>query len=480
MSLERVRTSLAARPILWSVVLVAAVGGLVRLALLGHMPLILTNDSVLYTHWAWAIARGQPFGGVPSYRTPGYPVFLASVFAVFGRDPMAVMIVQRLLGLVAAATVAGVASALVKRRRSARVSLAAGILCGLIPALDPRALALEGYMLSESLAVFLAVGLIVLPMAIPRFRVWHLMWIGVAAGLLCLVRPAFQVAVPLVLLASVLIPGSAGIRPRLIALVLGAAAFMVAVGPWLLYNHRRGVSGFGEGSTAVLWLGFGLSGRLDPSLAPTEHLADEYERIVGDDPTPDSLHEYVFTIGTFEDDTVRAHVGRWAIDNALTHPGSYLKGMLFAAMWQCDYLPGGTRPPQRELFWIVQRAAVDPTRTGPASNMEIGGPPDQVLRPLAMDRPSRGAAWLFNAWTRSHHFGFVTLGLLVSAVAAGVACLVRRRWSLALLIAASGSVFALHVALLSPYARYSLPLWMAWAVTPAVLMAGGEGTKKPD
>lgn len=481
---QRLRTSLTARPILWSVVIVAAVGGMARLALLGHMPLIFTNDSVLYTHWAWAMARGEPVAGLPSYRTPGYPLFLSGILAVFGRDAMAVVALQRLMGLAAAVIVAGVASSIVRRRRSSQLALAAGVACGLVPALDPRVLALEGFMLSEGLAVFLAIMLLVLPMAVPRFRVWHVLWVGVVAGMLCLVRPAFQVAVPLVLVALVLVPGPAGVRPRLIALVVGAAAFALTVSPWLLFNHRRGVSGFGEGGGAVLWLGLGMSGRLDPSLAPTEHLASEYERIVGDSPNSGTLHQYVFSVGTFQKDDVRRHIGGWAVDNVLTHPVSYARGALIAVLWQCDYLPGGTRPSERELLWIVRRAAVHhqdtSPYTGPYSNMTIGGPPDAVLEPMATNRTSRGAAWIFNVWARSHHFGFVTLVLLVCAVAAGAASVVRRQWTLALLLAASGAVFAMHVALLSPYARYSLPLWMVWAAAPAVLMAGSSLARTPD
>ncbi|MFI4882381.1 MAG: ArnT family glycosyltransferase [Phycisphaerales bacterium JB064] len=465
---------MARRPVLWAMLIVGCLGGLVRLALLWQMPLIFTNDSVLYTHWAWAIAQGEPVGNVPSYRTPGYPVFLSGVLAVFGRDPMAVMAVQRLMGLIAAVTVAGVASAIVKRRRSGGLALAVGLVCGLVPAIDPRVLALEGFALSEGLSVFLAVLLFVPALAIARFRVWHLVWIGVLAGALCLVRPVFQVAVPLILLGMVLIPGPAGWKPRLVALALGAVAFGATVAPWLLYNHRRGVSGFGEGGGAVLWLGLGMSGRLDTSLAPTEDLAQEYERIVGDNPHSGSLHHFVFSIGTFHKDDVRHDIGQWAVDSVKAHPGSYIKGVLVAMLWQCDYLPGGTRPPERELLWIVQRAAVDPQYSGPASNMTIGGPPDAVLEPMAMDRPSRGAAWIFNAWAYTHHFGVLTLVLLVCAVAAGVVSLFRRRWTWALLIAGSGAVFASHAALLSPYARYSLPVWMVWAVTPAIVVAGSK------
>lgn len=469
---ESLRNTVTRRPALWAVLIVGCLGGLVRLALLWQMPLIFTNDSLFYFHWAWAIAQGEPVGNVPSYRTPGYPVVLSGVLGVFGRDPMAVMAVQRCMGLIAAMSLAGVASMIVKRRRSGGVALAVGLLCGLVPALDPRVLALEGFVLSESLSVFLAVLLFVPALAVARFRVWHPVWIGVLAGVLCMVRPVFQVAVPLILVGMVLVPGPGGWKPRLTALALGAIAFGATVAPWLLYNHRRGVSGFGEGGGAVLWLGLGMSGRLDTSLAPTRELAQDYERIVGDDPHTGTLHYFVFSIGTFEKDHVRHDIGRWAVDSVKAHPGSYARGVLIASLWQCDYLPGGTRPPERELLWIVQRAAVDPQHSGPASNMTIGGPPDAVLEPMAMDRPSRGAAWIFNAWAYTHHLGVLTLALLVCAVVAGVVSLFWRQWTWALLIAGSGAVFASHAALLSPYARYSLPVWMVWAATPAIVVAG--------
>jgi len=462
-----------ARPVLTAAAIIVVVGGIVRLGLLVGVPLMVTNDGVFYAHWAWNLATGQDVGQLPSYRTPGYPFALAGVFALCGRDPLPIVVAQRFMGLLAAVTVAMVATRITTRRTSASMAILIGVACGLVPALDPRLLAMESYLLSESLSVLLVVLVLVLPMAIARFSVWHMLWIGVLAGLLCLVRPVFQVAAPLVLIGVALAPGSARLRTRLLALALGGLMFAATVSPWLWFNHKRGVSGFGEGGAAVLWLGLGMSGRLDASLAPSEQLADEYARIVGDDPNSSSLHRFVFSIGTFEQPDVREDIGLWAIRTVLEHPGSYLRGVLIATLWQCDYLPGGTRPPERELIWMVRRVSVGGGEPGPASNMIIGGAPGPALQPLAMDRPSSGMAWIFNAWGYSHHFGFVTLLLLASAVSAGALCLVRRRWMLAFMIAGGGAAFAVHVALLSPYARYSLPIWMAWAVTPAVLVAYG-------
>lgn len=461
------------RPVLACVLVVGVVALLPRLALLYQSPLVITNDGVLYTHWAWAIAHGQ-WPAVPSYRTPGYPLLVAGVFAVAGVEPLAVHAVQRLLGVLSACVIAGVAAAIVKRGRWPGLALPVGILCGMIPALDPRPMALEGFMLSETLGVFLAVVLLALPMGLERFRAWHVVWVAAVAGLLCLTRPAFQVAVPLVLLAVVLLPGPAKPRTRLVTLLAGVVVFFATIGPWLVFNHRRGVGGLGEGGGAVLWLGLAMAGRLDTSLAPTPELAAEYERIVGDNPHPGTLHEYVFSIGTFERDDVRGQISGWAMRSVREHPGDYAAGVLHAALWQCDYLPRWSDPPDHETRWFVRRVAVDANHRGPGSNFNIVGEIDPLVRELSMDRPSRGVAWVFNAWASQRHNGAWTLLLLVSAVAAGVACLVRRRWSLALLLAASGAVFALHAALVSPYGRYSMPVWMVWSVAPAVLAMGGH------
>lgn len=472
------RNAMRSRPVLASVLVVGLVASLVRLALLVQSPLVVTNDGVLYTHWAWAIAHGQ-WPPVPSYRTPGYPLLVAGIFDAVGRDPLAVHAVQRVLGVLAAGVVAGVAASLVKRGRRPGLALPVGLLCGLIPALDPRPLALEGFLLSETLGVFLAVVLLVLPMGLGRFRTWHVVWIAFAAGLLCLTRPAFQVAVPLVLLAVVLVPGPARPRVRAAALLAGVGVFLATIGPWLVYNHRRGVGGLGEGGGAVLWLGLAMAGRLDTSLAPTPELAAEYDRIVGDNPHPGTLHEYVFSIGTFERDDVRAHISNWAMRSVREHPGDYAIGVLHAALWQSDYLPRWSKPPDHETRWFVRRVAVDARHRGPGSNFNIEGEPDPLVRALSMDRPSRGVAWIFNAWASQRHHGAWTLLLLVIAVGAGVVSLVRRRWSLALLFAGSGVVFALHAALVSPYGRYSMPVWMAWSVAPAVLAMGGREPRSP-
>jgi len=458
------------RPVLWAVVGVCLAAAAIRVAMLFSVPLILTNDSVHYIAWAAAILDGEPLR-MPSYRTPGYPVFLAGAVALLGRGPMAVLAAQHLLGVLTAGLVGGVAASVVARARSPRLALITGVACGLLVALDPRPLALESFLLSETLASFLFVVLVVLPLALRRFHLAHALWIGVAAAAGCLVRPAFQIAVPFVLLGFVLLPGVASPRRRGLGLAIAAAAFVAVAGPWLVHNHRRGVSGFGEGAGPVLWLGLAMSDRLDPALAPTPELAGEYDRIVGGAPNEDTLHQYVFRVGSFRDAEVRRHVTGWALASIAADPAAYATGVFHALLWQCDYKPAWTRPYNRELRWMGRRVGARFEPRGPAPNFSTSAPPGPELQPFVMQRRSAGIARLFDAWASQRDIGALTLLLLGSAVAAGVVSLLRRDWPRAALVAATGAVIFVHAILLSPYERYSMPVWIAWAVTPALLVA---------
>ena len=134
---------LVRRPVLIVVLAAAAV----RAWTVMHVPLVVTNDSVGYAQWASSILQGD-FPDLPIFRTPGYPIFLAGLWAAAGVGPQVVLFAQHALGVATCTLVAATAG----RFGGPRAALA----CGLLAALDLRLLGLECYLLTESLATFLA------------------------------------------------------------------------------------------------------------------------------------------------------------------------------------------------------------------------------------------------------------------------------------------------------------------------------------
>ncbi|MGE0363640.1 MAG: tetratricopeptide repeat protein [Vicinamibacterales bacterium] len=85
---------------------------------------VLMGDARGYDQWAVRLAAGDWIGSDVFYQAPLYPYFLAVVYAVFGHDPMAVRLVQAVIGSLSAVlvAVAGV------RLFSARAGIAAGLI----------------------------------------------------------------------------------------------------------------------------------------------------------------------------------------------------------------------------------------------------------------------------------------------------------------------------------------------------------------
>jgi 4-amino-4-deoxy-L-arabinose transferase-like glycosyltransferase len=184
----------------------------------------------------WAAEEAQVF------RPPGYPAFLA---ALGGGDPGA----SRDLVLVAQAALFALSTVLlaltVRRWAGEPVALAAAA----VYALDPWSKRYVALLLSEMLA-----ATVVLAGTYAATRAWQerstRWWVAAAgcAGALTLVRAVFVVAVPLVLLGSLL---RAPERRRLRAGAAAAAAVAAFLVPWLAWtNHVLGspvLASYGEG-----------------------------------------------------------------------------------------------------------------------------------------------------------------------------------------------------------------------------------------
>jgi 4-amino-4-deoxy-L-arabinose transferase-like glycosyltransferase len=175
--------------------------------------------------------------GQPEYlRTPGYPVFIAAVYRIFGESNTAVLLAQVLLS----ALTVFLAYLLAARMWSVPI----GLLAALFTALDPVQNATSSTILTESLAALLlivvaAVGFEAFRQQRPRPGSWALL--GSAIAIATLVRPVTYYLPLLVVL--LLVVRHARRRDRWLNLAKVTAAFMlplvVLLGGWQLRNHER-------------------------------------------------------------------------------------------------------------------------------------------------------------------------------------------------------------------------------------------------
>jgi hypothetical protein len=233
----------------------AVLAGLVlRILFVLKFPVTDAGDSSFYIELGWNWLRRHVYGLVVNghlvavdMRVPGYPAFLAGVFAVAGRSQRAVMFAQVALDMLTCVVIALIAARLAPAPARKRVGIAALWLAALCPFTANYTAAV----LAETLATFLtAVGILVLletkltspaPQSAARRSLAISPWFlaGIIAGFGALVRPE----TPLLLFAAGLVLVARWWRPanwtRLLrAATLMALGLLLPLAPWAARNWR--------------------------------------------------------------------------------------------------------------------------------------------------------------------------------------------------------------------------------------------------
>jgi Dolichyl-phosphate-mannose-protein mannosyltransferase len=235
----------------------AALTGLtLRLFFVFKFPMTNSGDGPFYIELAWNWLKYGVYGLsvngqiVPAdIRTPGYPAFLAAVFAFAGNSPRAAMFAQALVDLATCFLIALIAARLAPAQSRPRVALAALWLAALCPFTANYA----AVTLTETLVTFFtALAILVLvetpagaadvgegasPIPGSIMSRWFLA--GIVAGFGTLVRPE----TPLVLLAAGLVLAAKWRRPPdwpklMRAGLLMGAGLVLPLLPWAARNAR--------------------------------------------------------------------------------------------------------------------------------------------------------------------------------------------------------------------------------------------------
>jgi 4-amino-4-deoxy-L-arabinose transferase-like glycosyltransferase len=221
----------------------AAVGLVLRAAVLSRAPVFITNDSLSYLLPGFDLATGQGFDPIFK-RPPGYPAFVALAVWFFGQQSLlGLLLLQHLLGLLTAGLTYALGRLLFGR--------VAGWIAGLLTAISGPLLITEHYLMSETLFGFLLVAML-LSFTL-GLRSGGLGWVALAGlllGLAALTRPLAQLLVPLLGLSLLLSWRSW--RRALAGTALLAGCYLLIVVPWMARNAVEQGSftvagGLGEG-----------------------------------------------------------------------------------------------------------------------------------------------------------------------------------------------------------------------------------------
>jgi 4-amino-4-deoxy-L-arabinose transferase-like glycosyltransferase len=183
------------------------------------------SDSALYAILVDRIGQPPIFG----HRPPGYPLFLAGIYSVFGRDFAAV----RLMQIIVDSASVVLLTLLGFRWHSRRIGWIAGVLA----AVNPLLIYYARMLTAESASIFMLLVLALLVSSFERSRrPSGILAAGIALGALLMLKSAFVLCAPA--LAAILAwrhikePRYAAVAVSL--LTLGA---LLVAGPWIVRNE---------------------------------------------------------------------------------------------------------------------------------------------------------------------------------------------------------------------------------------------------
>ena len=193
-----------------------------------------TPDSYDYNTLAHSLLEDGQFvraGSPEIFRTPGYPTFLAGIYALTGNSIHAVIIVQAFLDILLCY--------LVFRLGRMLFSEAVGLVAAVIQAISPVMIAYCCRVLSETLFAFLIVSMLLLLLNKGANQQVKLIFpAGVIMGIACLVRPVGLIAAIIIVIFLL-------VARRFRSAIVFAVASAMIIMPWLARNYfKTGYRGF--------------------------------------------------------------------------------------------------------------------------------------------------------------------------------------------------------------------------------------------
>jgi 4-amino-4-deoxy-L-arabinose transferase-like glycosyltransferase len=450
---------------------------LTRLWSMASVPLIFTNDSLLYIRGAHELAAGV-FPEFGPLRTPGTSMVLAVPVWLFGKSGAAILVWHHLLG-----------SAMILLATWASARLAGGkwaTIVGVLMALDPWLLAFESFALSELAMNVFTVSALALAIVPTRGGLWrHALFgllVGALLGFAVLVRPAGQAMLPFAGLALVL--GAFEARdpwrvrvPRGLAAGFACVLAVVAtVGPWVNHNRSKGISGVARGFEVFQWFAFEKTGLLSERFPLSPKVRSAWDTYKATTPKTEATRWAMMEeIRALHNPEVDRELARWCRASAAENPGRYSRMVFYALCWQLNVYPPG-EPSWSETAWLMGGAGL----RGADGQQELKYPnlmtiwqDKEELQPYRAN-PAPGLLNDFFDLMYRHprlFYGWPQVVLFGVSIGAFVLSIRRRRWAVAGVLLAVLAYLGVHVLVLSPYNRYALPVWAAMYLAPGAWIA---------
>jgi len=216
----------------------------------------LISDAHIFDSWAARIAAGDVLGEPRLFVLPPlYPYVVGFVYAIVGRMPSVIILVQSTLGIIA--------TGLVWRLGTRRFGVIVGVSAGFIYASSGAVLFYESMLVGTAVTGFLTVlALTLLDAWSDKRQDWLVGLLGVTLGLLVILRPNFLVLTPVLMWGVFRVRGRGrGFRDSLLTLACICLPLLaltvrngVAAGEWTPLSSHGGINFYmGNHSGAPGW-----------------------------------------------------------------------------------------------------------------------------------------------------------------------------------------------------------------------------------
>ncbi len=205
------------------------------------------EDQFLYLSLADAVAKGD-WSALTPERTPGYPLFIAAIFAIFGREYVALLITQAMIDSLTCVVTGLLATKILGK---------GGLLTGMIAAVNLNMIVLSSMALTDSLFLFLfTVTLLTASHYILEKRPVDLLVTMGLVALATMVRSASYYLAPLLLMGLLLYGVTVGSRLRQsLSLAIGSLLILaVVLSPqhWRNWGDHQATGFVSQGGTHLL------------------------------------------------------------------------------------------------------------------------------------------------------------------------------------------------------------------------------------
>ena len=190
---------------------------------------IFHDDAAGYHNLAISIVKDKNFSGFRTLRTPGYPVFIAVIYMVFGKLPWVVFLFQMLINCVSMLLVYKIGKNLFNEKIASLGSI--------LFAIDPHQILYTVHLLAETLFVttFLA-SIYTMILGLKSRKGKYILMSGFLIGISTLIKPISQY-LPFVFVFFILLHKKQSLLSKMKISLVYLIVFFMTLSPWMIRNY---------------------------------------------------------------------------------------------------------------------------------------------------------------------------------------------------------------------------------------------------